>query len=391
MNVFRIIVMFCLVTVIAACGKTELGEKDTLSDDHASLSTKTPTIDVLLLQPQRLVKAQELPGRIQPIRTAQVRARVSGIVKRRLFEEGSKVRAGQPLYKIETASYEVALERAEAAIQSARVMVIDAEATVVRYSSLVTIGAVSKQDMLRAQTALGSAKAGLALAKAEAKQSKLDLNYATVRAPIDGYIGRSLITEGQLVGKDEATVLATIQQIDTVYADVTQSISDVMKLRGERALNKSSNNAEHSTHRITARIEGTSTTREGHLLFSEVSVDPGSGKVTLRGQFPNQDGMLLPGMYVRISMDNDILHEGLAIPQRAIRFGAQGVATARIVNAESKVEERSIETGEMYGNLWHITKGLFPGDRVIIDGFNVEIGQTVKVGKSTVTSEVKGI
>lgn len=385
MFVPRILVVLLAGVALTACSRPDANPDSAISSGAvvASAITSNPVVVVQRVEPQRIDRMRELPGRIQAVRTAQVRARVSGIVKRRLFEEGSEVQAGQVLYELETAPYEIALERARATVVRAKAAVAEAQATANRYVPLAKVEAVSQQDLLTAQTALATAKANLASSVAEEKSSKLDLDYATIRAPIGGKVGRSLITEGALVGQDEATILTTIQQIDSVFADVTQSVSELMQLRSQATAGPGPSGSK----RIVARVDGTEKTREGRLLFSEVSVDPSSGNVTLRGEFDNKDGLLLPGMYVRISVSQGSEANAFLIPQRAVRFESSGAASVWLVNDQQLVEKRAIKTGEMVGTSWHVLEGLQNGDLVITDAPDIALGQavTAKSGVAAVT------
>ncbi|TDS84988.1 multidrug efflux system membrane fusion protein [Comamonas sp. JUb58] len=333
------------------------------------------TVSVFSAAPSTLEITEQLPGRVRAIRTAEVRARVSGIVKKRLFTEGMNVKEGQVLFQIDAAPFEAALDRANADVQRTEAAAAEAKSTLDRYTPLAKIEAVSQQDLVTAQTAYKTALANVAAAKADAKTSRLSLEYATVRAPIAGRIGRSLVTEGALVGQGEATALATIQQIDQVYVDVTQPVADAMRLR--EAVEAGALQAGGG--RVVATVDGTQKQREGKLLFSDISVDPTSGQVTLRGMFPNQDALLLPGMFVRVAVSKGVSSEAILVPQRAVRVDADGGSHLWVVNKDAVIEDREVGTGGMYGAQWHILHGLSAGEQVVVGGQAVEAGQKVHV------------
>lgn len=330
-------------------------------------------VQAVSVQPQVLALTSELPGRIEPLRVAEVRARVAGIVLKRNFEEGASVEAGQVLFQIDPAPFVAALDRAEAAL-------FEANATVRRYQPLVKIGAVSQQEF-------DTARATLKTATANVKTAKLELDYATVRAPISGRIGRALVTEGALVGQNETTPLATIQQIDRVYADFRQPVADALRLREALQSGRLTQDAEQGAP-ISVTVEGTNRTRDGRLLFSDITVDRGTSQVLLRGQFPNEDGLLLPGMYVRVHVGQGTDPRAILVPQRAVLRSIDGQAQVMVVGKDDVVEARSVRTGVMRGADWQIVEGLQPGDRVIVGGAATP-GATVTVAEPA-SSESRG-
>lgn len=340
-----------------------------------------PSVEVVTVQPQTLTVSSELPGRIEPVRAAEVRARVAGIVLSKQFEEGSDVEAGDILFEIDSAPYRAALSRAEGQLAQAEAAFLEAQTVVRRYEPLVEINAVSQQVFDTAKAELANARAVRQSAQAEVETAELNLGYATVKAPISGRIGRALVTEGAMVGQDEATPLAMIQQLDPVYVDFKQPVSEVAQLGAARA-QAEENGDVNSTISISLAPEVGREKREGQLLFSDVTVDRGTGQVTLRGTFPNEDGVLLPGMYVRVNLNYGTDAEAILIPQRAILIQDDGSAQVLVVDESGLVEERPVDAGAMHGSQWHITSGLALGDQVVVGGLSnpeVAAGNKVRV------------
>lgn len=337
-----------------------------------------PSVSVETVKGELLTLSTELPGRIESTRVAEVRARVPGIVLRRRFEEGANVKAGQILFEIDPAPFKAALARAEATLYEAR-------ATVRRYESLVDIEAVSRQEY-------DAAVAASKVAEANATAARLDLGYATVTAPISGRIGRSLVTEGALVGQGEATPMALIQQINPVYVDFRQPVADVLRLRQALAEGRLQQREEERA-RISLFVEGTGEQREGYVLFSDISVDRGTGQLLLRGEVPNADGLLLPGMYVRVRAGQGTDPSAIVVPQRSIRRGIDGTAQVLVVGADNVVKARPVQTGAMHGNRWHVVSGLQSGERIVVDG-NANDGDKVAIsppkGTPTQTGQEAG-
>lgn len=309
----------------------------------------------------------ELPGRIEPLRVAEVRARVAGIVLSRDFTEGADVKAGQVLFRIDPAPFRAALARAQGELARADAALHDARVVVGRYEPLVGIEAVSQQEYDTAVTTLRSAEAARRSASADVDTAQLNLDYATVRAPISGRIGRALVTEGALVGQNETTALATIQQIDRVYADFKQPVASVLRMK--EALTKGELlQDKDGGARISLTVEGSERPREGRLLFSDISVDRQTGQVSLRGQFDNPDGVLLPGMYVRVRTQHGISRSAVSVPQRAVHQAADASPQVLVIDGEGRAQARAVRTGEMTGAHWQILDGLKPGERVIVSG-----------------------
>ncbi len=311
--------------------------------------------------------ATELPGRVEASRTAQVRARVNGIVQKRLFREGSEVKAGQVLFQIDPAPYQAAVASAQASLARAEANLRQTTAQARRYEPLRKANAISEQEYVNAQAAQAQAEADVAVARAALRTAQLELGYATVTAPISGRIGRALVTEGALVSQAEATQLALIQQIDPAYVNFTQPSSELQRLR--RAVE--SGRATSVGDEVPVRIvldDGTELPQAGRLLFSDVSVDASSGQVTLRAQVANPDAQLLPGLYVRGRLAQAQVDDAMLVPQQAVTRTGQG-DTLFVVGPDDKPAQRTVRIGGAQGNQWIVLAGLSPGERVVVDGF----------------------
>jgi multidrug efflux system membrane fusion protein len=346
-----------LVTLLVVSGCTS-DEPEAQVSPPAQLRAATVTA----VQPIEYEENAILPGRIEPIRAAEVRARVPGIVLHRAFMEGSDVKAGDVLFEIDPASLKIALARSKGNLAMAEATLFDAKALVDRYAPLVKSQAVSKQIFDAAQAAYLSASASVTSAKADVASAQLNLDYATVRAPISGRIGRANVSEGMLVGQSDTTLMATIQQLNPVYIDFTQSVTDTLKYRQPVEGDQPSNSTK-----LIATLDGYSKNFEGELLFSDSQVDEKTGNVVLRGLFSNPNKILLPGMYVRVEAVQDHSAKAILIPQRAVMRGNGGHAFVHVVNDQNTVESRPVVTGSMTKKLWRITEGLQAGDKVIID------------------------
>ncbi|VVN29095.1 Multidrug export protein AcrE [Pseudomonas fluorescens] len=346
--------------LLAGCGDEKGYSGQQAPVQSAEVETQT-------INPQPRSIEVELPGRISPVRVAEIRARVAGIVQKRHFVEGANVKAGDLLFTIDPAPFEAALARTQGALARADAQIKQTQSVVRRFEPLAKANAVSQQEYDDAVAALQTAKANRITAQAEVTTAQLDLSYATVRAPISGRIGRSLVSEGSLVGQGETTQLALIQQMDPIYADFTQPVSAVLRLREAMADGQVSYDAKEKPN-VSIAIEGTRYKAQGRLTFTDVSVDPGTGQVLLRGLFPNPQGALLPGMYVRVRTEQGVDEQSIFLPQRAILRGADGQAKVMTVNAAGTAEERAVQTGAMQGAEWQITGGLKAGDQVIVNG-----------------------
>jgi membrane fusion protein, multidrug efflux system len=326
-------------------------------------------VGVVTVAPQSVGLSTELPGRLEPVRVAQVRARAAGIVQKRLFREGGDVKAGQPLFAIDASPYRATLRSAEATLARSQANLAQAQAQAERFKPLVEANAISKQDYVNAVAAQKTAEADVAAGQAAVQTAQINLGYASVTAPISGRIGRALVTEGALVGQGEATQLALIQQVDPMYVNFTQSTTDVLRLR--RALAGGQLQRAGNGEAVAVRIvldDGTEYPKAGKLLFTDLTVDPTSGQVTLRAEVPNPDGMLLPGMYVRVRLVQAQLPNAILLPQQAVQRSNQG-DTVLVVGADNKPQPRPVKIGSAQNGNWVVLEGLKAGEQVIVDGF----------------------
>ena len=311
----------------------------------------------------------ELPGRLEASRVAQVRARAAGILQQRLFREGSDVKAGQALFRIDSAPYAAAVASAKASQARAEANLAQASALAERYKPLVEANAISKQEYATAVAAQKQAEADVAVGKAAVQTASINLGYAAVTAPISGRIGRALVTEGALVGQGEVTQLAVIQQINPMYVNFTQSASEVMKLR--RALEggqfKRASGADAASVRVVLE-DGTEYAQTGRLLFSDLTVDATTGQITLRAEVPNASGQLLPGLFVRVRLEQAQASNAITLPQQAVTRTAQG-DTVMVVGTDGKVAPRTVKIGSAKGANWVVLDGLKTGEQVMVDGF----------------------
>ncbi len=317
-------------------------------------------VEVVVAEPKALMVTDSLPGRVTPIREAQVRARVAGIVMKRHFEEGSDVKEGQLLFELDAAPYKVALAKATAELARAEALYTEAQTKAVRFEDLAKAKAISVQDLDSARATLGSTRAGVLAAKADVESAKLDLGYTRITAPISGRIGKALVTEGMLVGQSEVTEVARIHQLNPVYVDFSHSLDNELARQQD---SRNGNLADGDV--LEARIDGMATTLTGTLKFADAAVDQTTGTIALRGEFPNPDGRLLPGMYVQVLTRLQNQSSAFLVPQRAVSRGADGKPQVLVVG-EQGVEVRAIQTGKMIGSDWQILSGLNAGDKVIV-------------------------
>ena len=338
-----------------------------------------PEVGVVTIAPESVALTTELPGRIDPVRVAEVRARVTGIVLHREFIEGAEVKAGEVLFQIDPAPFQADYDSAAAALAKAEANLKQAQALADRYQSLVGINAVSKQDYDNAVSAAAQAQADVLAAKAALETASLNLGYATVTSPIDGRIGAALVTEGALVSQSAATEMAVVQQLDPIYCDFTESSTEVLRLRRELEGGALKSLAPGEAKVTLLLDDGTTYQHPGKLLFSDVTVDPRSGMITLRAEFPNPDPLLLPGMFARGLLEQAVDAKAITVLQRGVSVGANGIATAMVVGTDGKVESRVIKIGPAVGIKWVVTEGLKAGERVIIEGLQkVQPGMVVK-------------
>ncbi|MEJ6007590.1 efflux RND transporter periplasmic adaptor subunit [Paucibacter sp. AS339] len=330
-----------------------------------------PQVGVVQAQSQAVALQTELPGRVEAQRTAQVRARVNGVVLKRLFTEGSEVKAGQALFQIDPAPYQAALDSAQASLAKAQANLVQAAAQAERNKPLFEGKAISQQEYLTSVAAAKAAEADVAAGRAAVQSARLNLEYAHVSAPISGRIGRALVTEGALASAAEATQLALIQQTSSVYINFTQSANEVQQLR--RALSTGQLRKAGGSNGQAAEVrvvldDGSELAKPGKLLFTDLSVDAGSGQVTLRAEVSNAEGMLLPGQYVRVRLTQGELPAGILLPQQAVKRGSQG-DTVLVVGPDNKPVPRVVKVGQAAGNQWVVLDGLKVGEQVIVDGF----------------------
>ena len=338
-----------------------------------------PEVTVVAVHRQAVPVTTDLPGRTSPYLVAQVRARVDGIVLKRNFTEGTDVKANQPLYQIDPAPYRAALDSARATQQKAQANLAATTALAERYKVLISGNGVSKQDYDNAVAAQGQAAADLAFAKAAVQQAALNLGYTSVLSPISGRIGISQMTAGAYVQASQATLLTTVQQLDPIYVDLNQSSAQGLQLRRELASGKIKANGADGAQVALFLEDGTRYAREGKLQFTDVTVDQGTGSVTVRAVFPNPDHVLLPGMFVRARIELGLNDQAMLVPQQGVTRDAKGQATALVVGADGKVAQRSIQANSTFGNQWVVEGGLQEGERVIVAGTQkVQPGATVR-------------
>ena len=327
-------------------------------------------VGVVTVAPRAVGLATELPGRLEASRVAQVRARAAGILQKRLFTEGSDVKAGQALFKIDSAPYQASAASAQAVLARAQANLTQASAQAERFKPLMEANAISKQDFINAVAAQKSAEADVASAKAALQTAQINLGYASVTSPIAGRIGRALVTEGALVGQGEATQLAVVQQINPMYVNFTQSTTDVLRLRKaveSGQFKRAGGGAGGASVRIVLE-DGSDYGQPGKLLFTDLTVDPSSGQITLRAEVPNAAGLLLPGMYVRVRLEQAQAEAGIVVPQQAVTRGSTG-DSVMVVGADGKVAPRPVKIGTSVDGQWVVLDGLKTGEQVMVDGF----------------------
>lgn len=344
---------------------------------HTQSNNSSPSeteVGVVTLKSQPVSVVSELTGRTSAALSAEVRPQVGGIIQKRLFKEGDLVKAGQPLYQIDAASYQAAWNEARAALQQAQALVKADCQKAQRYTRLVKENGVSQQDADDAQSTCAQDKASVEAKKAALETARINLDWTTVTAPISGRIGISSVTPGALVTASQDTALTTIRGLDTMYVDLTRSSVDLLRLRKQSLATNS------DTMSVSLILEdGTTYSEKGRLELTEVAVDESTGSVTLRAIFPNPQQQLLPGMFVRARVDEGVMEDAILAPQQGVTRDAKGNATALVVNKDNKVEQRTLETGETYGDKWLVLNGLHNGDRLIVEGSaKVTSGQTVK-------------
>ena len=349
----------------------------------------TPQVRVETLQLQPLAISSELSGRILAPRTAEVRARVAGVVLKRVYREGSDVKQGDVLFLIDPAPFKADHDSARATLAKAEATRYQARLQEQRYRQLVDDKAVSRQEYDNAKASLLQADAAVAEAKAALARARLNLGYATVTAPISGRIGRAQVTEGALVGQNESTPLATIQQLDPIHADVTQSTRELNALRRALRAGELQQVGDGQARATLIQDDGSAYPLPGKLLFSDISVDPSTNQITLRSEFPHPDLDLLPGSYVRVRLEQAVQPHGLSVPQRAILRDSAGVPKVLVVDPQARVSEREVVLGNTQGDRWIVSAGLAAGERVVIEGLqHVKAGDQVQVDPSPQTPPI---
>ncbi len=325
-------------------------------------------VGVVTVAPREVGLATELPGRLEASRVAQVRARAAGILLQRLFKEGSDVKAGQPLFKIDSAPYLASAASARAVQARAEANLTQAGAQAERYKPLVEANAISKQEYLVAVAAQKTAEADVASARASVQTAQINLSYASVTSPISGRIGRALVTEGALVGQGEATQLAVVQQINPMYVNFTQSTTEVLRLRKAVEGGQFKRAGGDGASVRVVLEDGSVYPLAAKLLFTDLTVDPSSGQITLRAEVPNPNGLLLPGMYVRVRLEQAQADAGIVLPQQAVTRGSTG-DTVMVVAPDGKVAPRPVKLGSSLDGQWVVLDGLKAGEQVMVDGF----------------------
>ncbi|WP_345811587.1 efflux RND transporter periplasmic adaptor subunit [Paraburkholderia sp. PREW-6R] len=354
---FRLISAATAAVLLAACGPKQ-----------SAPPQQTPEVGVVTVQPTAVPVVTELPGRTSAFLVAQVRARVDGIVLRREFTEGDQVKAGQRLYKIDPAPYIAALNNAKASLAKAQANLVSTTAQANRYKVLVAANAVSKQDYDNAVASEGQAAADVAAGKAAVDTAQINLGYTDVTSPVSGQIGISQVTPGAYVQASAATLMATVQQLDPTYVDLTQSSLDGLKLRREIQEGRLKTTGPDAAKVSLILEDGRTYSEQGKLQFTDVTVDQGTGSVTIRAIFKNADKVLLPGMFVRARIQEGVNENALVVPQVGITHDQKGQPTALVVGSDDKVVLRQLVTSGTYGSNWVVESGLKAGDRVIVQG-----------------------
>lgn len=341
---------------------------------QATAAPMAPEVGVYQIKASTVAYTSELPGRTTDFRQAEIRPQVSGILQKRLFTEGQQVQAGDVLYQIDPATYEAVLATAEANLNRAQVTLSNAKLRLSRLKGLLSTQVVSQQDVDDANATVLQAEADVKAALAQRQTAQINLNYTKIKAPIAGQIGRSMVTEGALLTANQSEVLATIRQLDPIYVDLTQSSSELLQLRRQFP------EAQHQPVAVSLQLDdGSVYAAQGQLQFSEASVDPSTGMITLRAVFPNSQGELLPGMFVRATLAQAEQADALLVPQAAVMRTPKGGANVLVVNRDGKVELRQIVLGRSYQQFWIAESGISAGEQVIVAGLQkVQPGIQVK-------------
>ncbi|MCU7646219.1 efflux RND transporter periplasmic adaptor subunit [Pseudomonas piscis] len=368
-KLFAPLCLLVMAATLSACGQSGSEQKP------APAKVRTE-----IVRSQALSITSELSGRIAAPRIAEVRARVAGVVLQRTFREGSDVKQGDVLFRIDPAPFKADLDSAVASLRKAEATAFQARLQEQRYSRLIADQAISGQEYDNARSAARQADAEVAANQAAVQRARLNLGYATVTAPISGRVGRALVTEGALVGQGESTPLALIQQLDPIHADLTQSTRELNELRRALRAGQLQQVGKDQAKATLVQDDGTLYPLPGKLLFTDISVDPGTGQITLRSEFPNPELDLLPGSFVRVRLEQAVNRQGISVPQRAIQRDGAGIAQVLLVDAENRVVQHPVHLGGVQQDRWIVTDGLKPGDRIIVEGLqHARPGEQVEI------------
>ena len=373
-KLFAPLCLTALALILSACDKSP------------NAQDKAPLVKVRteVIATQSLSISNELSGRVVAPRVAQVSARVAGVVLKRAFEEGSEVKQGDVLFLIDPAPFKADLDSALAALRKSQALALQAKLQDQRYGALIESNAISRQDYDNARAQSQQAVAEVAANQAAVQRAKLNLGYATVTAPISGRIGRALVTEGALVGQGEVTPLARIQQLNPIHVDLTQSTRDLDGLRESFRAGELQQVGKNEARATLIRDNGSLYPLPGKLLFTDISVEPSTGQIILRSEFPNPDYDLLPGSFVRVRLEQAVNKQGISVPQRSILRDSAGVAQVLLLDAEDRVQQQPVKLGGVQNDRWIVNSGLKPGDRIVIEGLqHARPGEQVQIDDPT--------
>ncbi|APC14450.1 efflux transporter periplasmic adaptor subunit [Pseudomonas frederiksbergensis] len=369
-NLFAKLGLIALAMTLSAC------DKSSTAIEAAPLAT----VRIETLSARPLSISSELSGRIAAPRIAEVRARVAGVVLQRTFREGSDVKQGDVLFRIDPAPFKADLDSAQAALRKAEANAFQARLQEQRYAQLIEGNAISGQDYDNARANARQTAADVAANQAAVQRAKLNLGYATVTAPISGRVGRALVTEGALVGQNESTPLALIQQLDPIHADLTQSTRELNELRRAFRAGQLQQIGQDQAKATLIQDDGSLYPLPGKLLFADISVDPSTGQIILRSEFPNPDLDLLPGSFIRVRLEQAVNQQGISVPQRAILRDSAGIAQVLLLDADARVSQQPVQLGQVQKDRWIVTGGLKPGDRIVIEGLqHARPGEKVEI------------
>lgn len=373
-KLFAPLCLSALALALTACDKSPVAQ------------TQTPLAKVRteVVATAPLSISNELSGRVVAPRVAQVSARVAGVVLKRVYSEGAEVKQGDVLFLIDPAPLKADLDSAQAALSKSRAIAQQAKLQEQRYAELIGINAISRQDYDNAQAQAQQSNADVAANQAAVQRAKLNLGYATVTAPISGRIGRALVTEGALVGQGEVTPMARIQQLNPIQVDLTQSTRDVDNLRAAFRAGELQQIGSNQAKATLIRDNGSLYPLPGKLLFTDVSVEPSTGQIILRSEFPNPDHDLLPGSFVRVRLEQAVNKEAITVPQRAILRDGAGVAQVLLLDADNRVKQQPLQLGGVLNDRWIVNEGLKPGDQIVIEGLqHARVGEQVQIDNPT--------